>query len=66
MFTEADIEKMLIEQAQQHGWKYVPADEVPRSTESVMVDVWLKEALLKLNPGITPEQADQVRFFDGF
>ena len=60
MFTEADIEKMLIEQAQQHGWKYVPAEEVPRSMDSVMVDVWLKEALLKLNPTITPEQADQV------
>ena len=42
MFAEADIEKMLIEQAQQHGWKYVPADEVPRSMDSVMVDVWLK------------------------
>lgn len=61
MFAEADIEKMLIEQAQQHGWKYVPANEVPRSSlDSVIVDVWFKEALLKLNPSITPEQADQV------
>ena len=60
MFSEADIEKMLIDQAQQHGWKYVPADEIPRSMDSVLVDIWLKEALLKLNPDITPAQADQV------
>ena len=64
MFTEADIEKMLIEQAQQHGWKYVPADEVPRSMDSVLVDVWLKEALLKLDEQTLLDVFDGVPHFE--
>lgn len=40
MFSEADIEKMFIERAGQNGWKYVPSDQIPRSIDSVLVDVW--------------------------
>ena len=60
MFNEADIEKMFIERAGLIGWKYVPAEEVPRSMDNVLVDSWLKEALLRINSWMTSEQAEQV------
>jgi type I restriction enzyme R subunit len=56
------IEQMLISKAQENGWEYVPASELPRDTSEVMVEPWVKEALLRLNPTITPEQADEVIF----
>lgn len=60
MFTEDNtIEQMLISKAQENGWEYVPAQELPREMSDVMVEQWVKEALLRLNP-ITPEQAEQV------
>ena len=60
MFTEDNtIEQMLISEAQENGWEYVPASELPRDMSDVMVEPWVKEALLRLNP-ITPEQADEV------
>ena len=59
MFTEDTIEQMLISEAQENGWEYVPASELPRDMSDVMVEPWVKEALLRLNP-ITPEQADEV------
>lgn len=60
MFNEDTIEKMLISKAVENGWEYVPASELPRSTNNVMVEAWVKEALLQLNPDITPDQADEV------
>ena len=60
MFSEADIEKMFIERAVQNGWRYIPADQVPRTMDSVLVDSWLKQALLRLNKGLQEDQADQV------
>lgn len=60
MFSEDTIEKMLINKAEENGWEYVPASELPRETSEVMVETWVKEALLRLNPGITSEQADEV------
>ena len=60
MFNEADIEKMFIERATQNGWRYVPSDQIPRSMDSVLVDSWLQEALLRLNPNLTEEQIGQV------
>ena len=60
MFNEADIEKMFIERATQIGWRPVSADQIPRSMDSVLVDSWLKAALLRLNKGLTEDQADQI------
>ena len=50
---------MLILKAKENGWRYVKANHVPRSFDSVLVDSWLKDALLRLNP-ITDDQAEQV------
>lgn len=60
MFNEQNtVEQMLIHQAQEHGWTSVEAKDVPRSVDSVLVESWLQEALLRLNP-ITAEQAERV------
>ena len=63
MFNENNtIEQLLISKAQENGWEYVPASELPREMSDVMVESWVKDALLRLNPTITPEQADEVIF----
>jgi hypothetical protein len=43
-------------------WSYVPGLQVPRQPGDVMVESWLREALLRLNPGIAaqPDRADEV------
>lgn len=57
---ESDVEQMFIHEAEQCGWIYVPADEIDRPLDSVLVESWLKESLLILNKGLTADQADQV------
>ncbi|MBU5889862.1 hypothetical protein JVV71_21370, partial [Vibrio cholerae O1] len=52
------VEQMLIEAATQSSWQYVKQD-IPRSSDSVLVESWLLEALVRLNP-ITRQQAEQV------
>lgn len=60
LFNEDNtVEQMLIHQAKEHGWNYVEAKDVPRAADSVLVEQWLQEALLRLNP-ITTEQAERV------
>ena len=56
---ESQFEQMLIASAQKCGWTYVPADQIDRQLEDVLVASWLKEALVNLNP-ITADQAEQV------
>ncbi len=43
-------------------WEYVPATSIPRQSGDVMVEPWLREALIALNPEITaePDRADEV------
>jgi type I restriction enzyme R subunit len=43
-------------------WEYVPATEVPRQPGDVMVEGWLRLALIRLNPEIAaqPDRADEV------
>src|ERR1035437_6639446 len=43
-------------------WSYVPGLQVPRQPGDVMVESWLREALLRLNPEIAaqPDRADEV------
>ena len=59
ILNEATIENMFLAAASECGWDYKPAEEIERPLENVMVETWLKESLLALNP-ITAEQADQV------
>lgn len=53
------VEQMLIHSAKETGWQYVPAYDVPRRADQVLVEDWLMEALLRLND-ITRDQAAQV------
>ena len=43
-------------------WEYVPANDVPRQAGDVMVEPWLRLALIRLNPEIAnqPGLADEV------
>lgn len=44
------------------GWRYLPAAEAPRNPADVMVEAWVREALVRLNPEIAaePNRADEV------
>ena len=43
-------------------WDYVPGPRLPRQPGEVMVDSWVRDALLRLNPEIAaqPDRADEV------
>ena len=43
-------------------WEYLPASYLPRKTGDVMVETWVRAALIRLNPDITiqPDRADEV------
>jgi type I restriction enzyme R subunit len=43
-------------------WEYLPAARLPRQTGDVMVEPWVREALIRLNPeiAIQPDRADEV------
>ena len=56
MFNEDNtIEQMALSALQGKGWKYIPADELPRAYSDVLVEPMLKEALIRLNPVIAEE-----------
>lgn len=62
MFTEADFENMVCDTLSKNGWKYIPAEELPRSYSDVLVEPMVKKALIRLNPVIAeePSRADEV------
>src|SRR6266567_7870932 len=43
-------------------WTYVPQTDIPRQLSDVMVEPWVREALIRLNPDIAtqPDRADEV------
>jgi type I restriction enzyme R subunit len=46
------------------GWRYAALSEVPRQIQEVMVEPWLRDALIRLNPEIAaqPDRADEVLY----
>lgn len=46
------------------GWRYAAPSEVPRQNQEVLVEPWLREALIRLNPEIAaqPDRADEVLY----
>jgi type I restriction enzyme, R subunit len=44
------------------GWRYISPADLPRQTQEVMVEPWVREALIRLNPEIAdrPERADDI------
>ena len=67
-FSESNtVERMILDAAGKQGglasaWIYVPALQLPRQSSDVMVESWVREALIKLNPEIAaqPDRADEV------
>ena len=63
MFNEDNtIEQMIIQTLQKSWWHYVPAEELPRKQNEVLVESMVKSALIRLNPEIAEDEsrADQV------
>ena len=46
------------------GWRYAAPSEVPRQIQEVLVEPWLRDALIRLNPAIAtqPDRADEVLY----
>jgi type I restriction enzyme R subunit len=46
------------------GWRYVTPAEVPRQIHEVLVEPWLRDALIRLNPDISAQldRADEVLY----
>ncbi|GMU75721.1 MAG: hypothetical protein AMXMBFR45_12120 [Gammaproteobacteria bacterium] len=46
------------------GWRYAAPAEVPRQIQEVLVEPWVREALIRLNPEIAaqPDRADEVLY----
>ena len=60
LFNEENtVEKKLIDAARKCGWNYMEAKDIPRRPDEVLVESWLKSALMDLNP-ITEENADFI------
>jgi type I restriction enzyme R subunit len=67
-FSESNtVERMILDAAGKQGglasaWIYVPALQLPRQSSDVMVESWVREALIRLNPEIAaqPDRADEV------
>lgn len=62
MFSEATFEQMVCDTLSKNGWKYIPADKLPRQHSDVLVESMVKDALIRLNPCIAedPSRADEV------
>jgi type I restriction enzyme R subunit len=67
-FTESNtVEQMILDAATRHEgmktmWTYVFGPQLPRLTTEVMVESWVRDALVRLNPEIAaqPDRADEV------
>lgn len=46
------------------GWRRVASSEIPRQHQDVLVETWVREALIRLNPEIAarPDRADEVLY----
>ena len=46
------------------GWRYSASAEVPRQIQEVLVEPWLRESLIRLNPEVAaqPDRADEVLY----
>ncbi len=62
MFNEYDFEELVYKVLAKNGWKYVPAEQLPRKYSDVLVEPMVKDALIRLNPVIAedPSRADEV------
>lgn len=68
-FSESNtVEQMILDAAagssggKKHVWGYIFGPQLPRNCTDVMVEAWVREALIHLNPEIAaqPDRADEV------
>jgi type I restriction enzyme R subunit len=62
-FSEKNsVQDYVINLVSNNGWKFVPPGEIIRPPTDILVESYLKDALIKLNPEIKekPEKADEV------
>lgn len=65
MFNEDNtIEQLIINTSTSNGWTYVEAENLPRNYSDVLVEQYVIDALILLNPEIAtkPERADEVLY----
>jgi len=65
MFNEENsVEDYIKDMLVKLGWKFVPKDQIPRQDTDVLVEEYVKNALIKLNPSIKedPDRADEVLY----
>jgi type I restriction enzyme, R subunit len=63
MFNEANtVEDFIRDFLVKMSWNFTPRDKIPRQESEIIVEEFLKNALVKLNPSITekPERADEI------
>lgn len=62
MFNEDMFEQMVCDTLKNNGWKYIPAESLPRQHSDVLVEPMVRDALIRLNPCIAeePTRADDV------
>lgn len=62
MFNEAELEKLVVDTIAKNGWEYLPAEQLPRRHSDVMVEPFVRDSLIRLNPEIAeqPARADEV------
>ena len=62
MFNEDNtMEQMVISTLKSNGWKYIPAEELPRADSDVLVEPMIKDALIRLNRDWEePCRADEI------
>ena len=62
MFNEAELEKLVVDTIAKNGWEYIPAEQLPRRQSDVMVEPFVRDALIRLNPEIADQaaRADEV------
>lgn len=58
------VQDYIIQKLQEVGWVYVAPSTISREITDIIVSIYLKDALIKLNPCIAekPERADEVIF----
>ena len=62
MILGAALKDLWSAAASEPRWEYVPGPQLPRQIGDVMVETWVREALIELNPEIKaqPDRADEV------
>jgi type I restriction enzyme, R subunit len=64
-FTEQNtVENYIRDLLVPLGWKFIPPNELPRQESEVMVEEYLKESLIRLNPTIKkdPVKAEEILY----